>query len=179
MDKLCFLSKKNSYFYATITKENQNVVKIIFEEKPNDDVLISGFEILNENNNFSMSGEYYYNYNTIYKVIDDNTVLLSNDGSVYTIPSSTEIDESSNIIELTEEEKSAIEKQNQINELKNKIRMLKNELLESDYIVIKCQEYLLVGKEIPSEYDISSYNEKRDSIREQINELQLELEILL
>ena len=109
MDKIVFLLNKNKYYYALITKENENVIRITFEEKPNDDVLISGFEILNENNNFSMSGEYYYNYNTIYKVIDDNTVLLSNDGSVYVETLETENNDINIDSELTEEEKATIE----------------------------------------------------------------------
>ena len=162
-----------------ITKESKNVIKLVFKEKPSDDILISGFEILNENNNFSMTGDYYYGYNTIYNIIDDNTVLLSNDGSIY-IPSeeSNGFNDSVQDVELTDEEKSAIEKQNQIYELQNKISTLKNELNESDYVIVKCQEYLLAGKEFPNEYDIKSYSEKRDNIRLQINELEMQLQVL-
>lgn len=178
MDKLNFLLDKDKYFYALITKENKNVIKLIFEEKPSDDILVGGFEILNENNNLSMSGDYYYGYNTIYNVIDDNTVLLSNDESVYVKTIENENTDINIAVELTEEEKAIIEKQNKINELNDKIHTLKNELLESDYVIIKCQEYLLAGKEIPNEYDIVNYNEQRDLIRSQINELESELETL-
>ena len=173
MDKLCFLLNKDKYFYALITRESKNIIRLVFDQKPTDDVLVGGFEILNENNNFSMSGDYYYGYNTIYNVIDDNTVLLSNDGSVYI--HSTESNESVNEIELTDEEIAAIEKQNQIYELKNKIQTLKNELLESDYIIIKCQEYLLAGKDLPDEYDIATFSEERDIIRTKINVLEEKL----
>lgn len=123
-----------------------------------------------------MSGNYYHGYNTIFKNVDDNTVLLSDDGSVY-----VENDTISNEVvepELTEEEIANIEKQNKIFELQLEIQALKCELTQSDYVIIKCQEYLLAGKELPSEYDITSYNEQRDTIRSQINELEAELMVL-
>ena len=179
MDKLRFLSNKDNLFYAKITKENNNVIKLIFDEKPDDNIIVSGFEILNENNNFSMSGDYYYDYNTIYNVIDEYTVLLSNDGSIY-IPPSTDDNLNNEIeIELTEEEKAIIEKNNQISSINCKIQELKDKLSQSDYIIVKCQAYLLAGKEIPSEYDIISYNEERDGVRKEINNLELELEALM
>ena len=62
--------------------------------------------------------------------------------------------------------------------MQNKISTLKNELNESDYVIVKCQEYLLAGKEFPNEYDIESYSEKRDNIRLQINELEMQLQVL-
>lgn len=179
MDKIHFLLDKNKVYYALITKEENNVIKIIFDNnRPLDDILASGFEILNENNNLTMSDDYYYNYNTIYRNIDENTVLLSNDGSVYIETETTENTDVVNNYILTDEEKLALEKQNKICELENHIKSLKNKLLDSDYVVIKYQEYLLVGKEIPTEYDIISYNKQRDFIRQQINDLQLELETL-
>ena len=179
MNKIHFLLDKDNYYFGSITKENNNVIQIKFDTIPDENILISGFEILNEHNNFSMTGDYYYGYNTIYNIIDDNTVLLSNDGSIY-IPSeeSNDFNDSVQDVELTDEEKSAIEKQNQIYEIQNKISILKNELNESDYVIVKCQEYLLAGKELPNEYDIESYSEKRDNIRLQINELEMQLQIL-
>ena len=78
---------------------------------PDDNILISGFEILNEHNNFSMTGDYYYGYNTIYNIIDDNTVLLSNDGSIY-IPSeeSNDFNDSVQDVEIKDEEKKCYRK---------------------------------------------------------------------
>lgn len=173
MDKISFLLDTDNYFYARITKETEHAIRLVFDKMPDDAIVVSGFEILNENNNFSMSGDYYYRYNTIFRKIDNNTILLSDDGSVY-------VEIENNVTEavekeLTEEELAIIEKQNKIYELTSKIKSLKDDLSETDYVIIKCQEYLLVGKELPSEYDISSYNEQRDAIRTQINELEAEL----
>ena len=97
--------------------------------------------------------------------------MLSNDGSIYVEPENV----TSEPIELTEEEKIELEKQNKIHSLQLEISTLKSELAESDYIVIKCQEYLLAGKDLPDEYDIAKFSEERDIIRTKINVLEEEL----
>lgn len=50
------------------------------------------------------------------------------------------------------------------------IRALEAQLTETDYQVIKCYEYSLVGLELP--YDIQALHEEREAIREQIRELE-------
>ena len=77
--------------------------------------------------------------------------------------------------ELTEEEKIELERQNKIYSIQSEINDLKSQLAETDYIVIKCQEYELAGKDLPDEYDIIKFSEERDSIRKQINVLEKEL----
>ena len=52
----------------------------------------------------------------------------------------------------------------------DEIESLKRELLETDYMVIKCYESSLIGEELP--YDISSLHASRQKIRDQINFLQ-------
>lgn len=66
--------------------------------------------------------------------------------------------------------------QEEIDELKKptpeqEIVMLKSKLEETDYMIIKCYEYQLVGLESP--YDIEALHAKRQPIRNRINELEL------
>lgn len=49
------------------------------------------------------------------------------------------------------------------------VEELKNKLNESDYKVIKCYEYTLVGKEPP--YDVEELHAERQAIRDTINKL--------
>ena len=174
MDKINFLFD-DTVVLATVSKISENVIKFTCSETlPEESVLLSGFNILNEHNNKNMSGNYYHDYNTIYKNIDDKIVLLSNNGSVYD-DSSTPSASENTTVELTEEEKIELERQNKIYSIQSEINDLKSQLAKTDYIVIKCQEYELAGKDLPDEYDIIKFSEERDSIREQINVLEKEL----
>lgn len=174
MEKIKFLLDESENIYNTkILSVSKSVIKITFTNNiPTDDILLNGFYIINENNNKNMSGDYYNLYNTLYRKIDDNTFMLSNDGSVYTEPIPI-VDGITT--EVTEEEKAELERQNQIYNIQYEISTLKSKLAESDYIIIKCQEYILAGKELPDEYDIARFSEERDVIREQINTLEEEL----
>lgn len=82
MDKIKFLFDGTTVF-AVVSNFFEHVLKIECSDiLPCNDILLSGFNILNEYNDSNMSGDYYHNYNTIYKNIDSKTVLLSNDGSI-------------------------------------------------------------------------------------------------
>ena len=54
--------------------------------------------------------------------------------------------------------------------IKGEIERLKMQLKAEDYKIIKCHEFSLVGKEMP--YDIVALNDKRQAVRDQINELE-------
>ena len=54
-----------------------------------------------------------------------------------------------------------------------KIAELKTQLSDTDYKIIKCSEYQLVGKEAP--YDIATLHAERQAIRDEINELESSL----
>lgn len=83
MDKISFLSN-NKIIFAIISKISKHVIKIeCFNTLPEETILLSGFDILNENDDSNMSGDYYHGYTTLYKNIDSKIVLLSNDGSIY------------------------------------------------------------------------------------------------
>lgn len=93
MDKIVFLSGSN-IFNAFIIIASNNVIKIIFEnETPDASILLSGFNIINEHNGNNMSDDYYHKYNTLYLKIDENTVMLSNNGSLYVSPEDTGTDD--------------------------------------------------------------------------------------
>lgn len=51
-----------------------------------------------------------------------------------------------------------------------KIKELQSELNESDYKIIKCNEYKLAGLELP--YDIEELHKQRQALRDGINKLQ-------
>ncbi|MEZ3420846.1 MAG: hypothetical protein K1V95_02855 [Eubacterium sp.] len=50
------------------------------------------------------------------------------------------------------------------------IEILKKQLTETDYQIIKCYEYSLAGKDLP--YDITALHNERQALRDKINELQ-------
>lgn len=51
-----------------------------------------------------------------------------------------------------------------------KIKELQSELNESDYKIIKCNEYKLANLELP--YDIEELHKQRQALRDEINKLQ-------
>lgn len=53
-----------------------------------------------------------------------------------------------------------------------KIHKLKQQLAETDYKVIKCSEYQILGKEMP--YDVAALHAERQAIRDEINQLEQE-----
>jgi hypothetical protein len=101
-------------------------------------------------------------YTTIYKT-DSNSVILSNDRSIYTEPEP--------IVEPepyvpTEEE---IARQAAMQE----IASLKKDLDATDYMVIKCSEYQFAGLDSP--YDIVELHVTRQMLRDRINTLEVDL----
>ncbi len=57
--------------------------------------------------------------------------------------------------------------------LLSEIEHLKSELQESDYKVIKCAEALTIGADMP--YDVASLHKERQTLRDKINELEMEV----
>ena len=86
-DTVKFLESNNN-MQVYITCISNTLVKFEFDEnnRPSNDILLSGFEVLNENTFENQSDDYYHGYTTLYRDIDENTVILSNDGSVYVEP---------------------------------------------------------------------------------------------
>ena len=70
-----------------------NLVTIIFNNNrpDNNEIITSGYKLLNPIEDFKdISEDLYTGYTTLYKDIDENTIILSNDGSTYTEISSSE-----------------------------------------------------------------------------------------
>jgi len=66
---------------------------------------------------------------------------------------------------------SKIEWRNKADELKEQaIKNLKSQLEQSDYMIIKCYEYQLAGKELP--YNIEALHRDRQAMRDKINQLE-------
>ena len=76
-------------------------------------------------------------------------------------------------VEISDKEKNEIKKQENINEKNSKINELKNQISSTDYKIIKCYEYNLVGLELP--YDIQELHESRQAMRDEINELETQI----
>jgi hypothetical protein len=69
-----------------------------------------------------------------------------------------------------EEKYQEILKQEAEEEKQAKIKELQSELNESDYKIIKCNEYKLTELELP--YDIEELHKQRQALRDEINKLQ-------
>ena len=106
MNKVRFLNHEDeskrviSYCFSGLEQPDQTVKLRFKDEIPSDDVLCSGFEIINEHTDENISDDYYHKYTTIYRRFDDDMIIqLSKDGSVYVKP---EIPEYSNPLESYE-----------------------------------------------------------------------------
>ena len=86
-DTVKFL-ESNNIIQVQITCISNTLVQFNFDDndRPSNEILLSGFEVLNENTFENQSDDYYHGYTTLYRDIDENTVILSNDGSVYVEP---------------------------------------------------------------------------------------------
>lgn len=116
MEKIRFCNANIKTIYEGITDfVTQHVIVIIFNNNiPTTDELNSGFEILNENNDYVQAD--YQNFNTIYRTYEDDPlrIELSDDGSVYIIPEHIPDPES---YEPTLEELKALFQSNKINKI--------------------------------------------------------------
>lgn len=86
MEKLRFI-KSNNIYEGITDFANKHILTIKFNETiPTSTEFGSGFEILNENNNYVQAD--YQNFNTVYRTYADDLlrIELSDDGSVYIEP---------------------------------------------------------------------------------------------
>ena len=151
--------KDNSIYEIKFKKISKNIVEI----KGDFPVKEDGFTLsrLNMNDNWD-----YSLYTTVYREVEGG-VQFSNDGSVYV---EHEIPEPP---EPTPEELAEIEERERVEAIYNEIDELKAQLESSDYMIIKCYEYGMVGLEMP--YDVQLLHEERQAIRDIINEKEAEL----
>lgn len=143
------------------------------ENIPDDDVILSGFVVYSDNG--IVRGD-YREFVTLYRKIDDLNYELSID-EVYSSEADNKQDKNEDTINEYEEpivDENEILKQSII----NTIYYLKHQLESSDYKIIKCYEYSLIGKEC-TEYDIGALHIERDALRNEINELEMEYNSIL
>ena len=121
MEKIKFNNLDTVYNCNLIFVKN-NVIKIIFDNTiPSEDVILSGFSLLNEHNLDVMSD--YSNYATKYKDSDEDKTIYLSTGEIYSDSPIDNTDETNKIPEkeLTEEEKEALAKAELEQAKKNKI----------------------------------------------------------
>lgn len=87
MSKLIFLSDPSIVYEGKLSKVNENVIRLEFKENiPDEKLLLSGLNIINEHNGHVMTVR--IGYDTVYRKYEDNPLIieLSNDGSVWVKP---------------------------------------------------------------------------------------------
>lgn len=173
MAYLRFLDSKE-LIRCKVIPESEHLVLLSF---PGDIVVnISGFDLfLDEKGEVNIGGDSYHGFTTIYRNDDYTTNFhgyqLSDDGSVYVEPVVPEPEPSH---EPTAEELEEQERQQKISDISNQIWIKKQELSDTDYIIVKLYEHALVGKEC-EDYDLDELHERRQTLRDEINGLTQEL----
>lgn len=82
MNFIRFFNDKNIY-KADLKRISENLVQI---NAPLPDVdITAGFQLLTKEKNGKVFGNYKY-FKTIYRFLDDGSVILSSDGSIYVPP---------------------------------------------------------------------------------------------
>lgn len=87
MSKIIFLSNPSVVYEGELSKVNENVIRLEFEENiPDSDLLLSGLNIINEHNGRPMAER--IGYDTIYRTYEENPLMveLSNNSSVWVKP---------------------------------------------------------------------------------------------
>lgn len=162
---MAYIQYKNSdsFVPATVRPLGAHVVRITTDAEPD----LSGFRLyLRDSTDHPLDNGEYEGYTTLYRQ-GDGWHELSDDGSVYTEVAPVQPEE------LTDEERAALERQNQTAAITAQIDVLKEQIRATDYQIIKAYEYSLVGKE--TEYDIAALHAGRQALRDQINALQGQL----
>ena len=87
MNKIVFLKDPNTIYNGSFSQIGQHQVQLIFEsDVPNNTVLLSGLQLVNEHNGFIQTKREDYKY--IYRTYEDNPLMieLCNDGVEYVEP---------------------------------------------------------------------------------------------
>lgn len=181
MEKIKFL-KDSMLYTCDLTPIKNGVYKITSDTLPAENIVLSGFEILNENN-FSVMSD-CSNFTTKYKESDGNSVYVST-GEIFVEP---EIITNENTTEPTEEELAEIERQNKIYDLTIQYNTKKEQIAKFDYIFTKRQEIDEIKDETLKAEQLKKFYEDytnlqdiillRISLRDEINSLESELAAL-
>ena len=75
MSKIVFLKEKEKIYEGTFEQIGSNQVRITFDnDRPSNEILLSGFNLINEFNNFIQTAREDYKY--IYRTYDDNDLVI-------------------------------------------------------------------------------------------------------
>lgn len=113
---MAYIKYKNSdtLLSVVVRVTDNHVIRITTDEEPN----LSGFRLyLRDNTDYPLDNGEYEGYTTLYRQ-GDGWYELSDDGSVYTEVAPVQPPE------LTDDERAALEQQNQINELEEQLAEL-------------------------------------------------------
>lgn len=161
MDKIRISSDDSGlYDIKSIAYSGENLLVIEF----NSAIPASFGDIVAMTESGSIYAE-FNGYSTVYRT-EGNIITLSNDESFYTESTTPIVEEP---VELTDEQKAEIEKQNKINEINQKISVIDAEFKTLDYVGIK----IATGRATIDEYkdDIARMNQLADEKNELENEL--------
>ena len=161
--------KKKEYDIEGIEKDG-NLLKIMFSSETDNIKFAGTMDLLTDGGELEAT---ICGYTTVYKV-DGSTVVLSNDGSVYTEP----VSEPDPVIpELTEEQKKEQERLAKIAETESRIAAVDAEFKTLDYIGIK----IATGRATVEEYKteiarMSELADEKNELETQLTDLQKEVE---
>lgn len=152
---------------VVVSEESPHVIRITGD---NLTVNTDGFRLyLDAECKYPLDNGEYEAYTTLFRQ-GDGWYELSDDGSVYIEPVAPVQPEP------TEEELAEQARQQQISQVTAQIDGLKAQIAASDYKVIKTYEYTIIGEQ--TEYDMETVHAERQSLRDQINTLETQLEEL-
>ena len=162
--------KKKEYDIEGIEKDG-NLLKIMFSSETDNIKFAGTMDLLTAGGELEAT---ICGYTTVYKV-DGSTVVLSNDGSVYTEP----VSEPDPVTpELTEEQKQEQERLAKITETKCKIAAIDAEFKTLDYIGIK----IATGRATVEDYKteiarMSELADEKNELETQLTDLQSTKEV--
>lgn len=178
MQKIRFIKSNSEYNVELKLCNNRVICTFSSEEDAKSAPIEEGFVEINEHNGIEQGN--YEKYIYIYKQESDKVVILTtNENDIYieNTNDNNDIDDQEQH-ELTEEEIAERERQEKILDLNNQIKALKEQLSNTDYIFVKSYEASIVGVTI-DEYDYTVIHEERQNLRQQINELEDEVNKIL
>lgn len=162
--------KKKEYDIEGIEKDG-NLLKIMFSSETDNIKFAGTMDLLTAGGELEAT---ICGYTTVYKV-DGSTVVLSNDGSVYTEP----VSEPDPVIpELTEEQKKEQERLAKVAETESRIAAVDAEFKTLDYIGIK----IATGRATVEEYKteiarMSELADEKNELETQLTDLQSTKEV--
>ena len=166
---MAFIKYKDSdaLLEVVVQSTDNHVIRITTDKEPN----LSGFRLyLRDNTDYPLDNGEYEGYTTLYRQ-GDGWYELSDDGSVYTEVAPVQPPE------LTDDERAALERRNQIAAISAQINAIKEQMRESNDQIIEAYEYSLMGKK--TEYDIAALHEEREAQRNKREALEAQLAELL